>query len=231
MKFDSISITGPKGNNQDAILPPIQVGDCIWCAIADGVGSSSNGGLAAKASIDAVRQLTGQKPMGELFADVHEKLASLVTPDVPAKTLSTTLTVLCICNSTAFVGHVGDTRISHFRGSGVMGRTKDQTEVQKPFDDGVLTTNQEARYPRRNVLLSAMSLGRDYDLHEQQFDLRQGDRVLLTTDGFHNKLMRRKIAQISSENRVFSDFWTALCMAIESESIDDDATCLALEVE
>jgi protein phosphatase len=112
-----------------------------------------------------------------------------------------------------------------------MGRTKDQTELQKLLDDGVLTKNQAARYPRRNVLLSAMSAGRDYDLHEQEFLVQKGDRILLTSDGFHSLLLRGRIAHISSSNPAFEDFWSALEAALAAETLDDDASCLAVEIE
>lgn len=169
--------------------------------------------------------------MAEVFASIRRRLCEIAHKKEPGKSISTTLSVLRICGDQAFVGHVGDTRISHYRGAGVMGRTKDQTEVQKLLDDGVLTKNQAARYPRRNVLLSAMSAGRDYDLHEQQFTVQKGDRILLTSDGFHSKLLRGRIAQLSSSNAKFEDFWMAVEAALSTESVDDDASCLAIEIE
>ena len=231
MKFNSCSIPGPKGDNQDAVLPPFEVGGWTWCAIADGVGSSALGGVAARASLEIVRQVNGDKPMAEVFASVQRKLSEIGSGEAAGKSIATTLSVLRVFRDKAFVGHVGDTRISHYRSSGVMGRTKDQTEVQKLLDDGVLTKNQAARYPRRNVLLSAMSAGRDYDLHEEEFLVQRGDRVLLTSDGFHSKLPRRRIAHISSAHPLFQDFWSAVQIALAAETLDDDASCLAVEIE
>lgn len=229
MKFRVFSIPGPKGENQDAIQPPFEVDGCTWCAIADGVGSAANGGLAARTAIDAVSKASGRETMREVFERARESLISLTTQERSAKSITTTLSILRICGDHAVVGHVGDTRISHYRGAGVMGRTKDQTEVQKLLDDGALTKHQAARYPRRNVLLSALSAGRNFDLHEQEFDILTADRVLLTSDGFHEKLLRGRIAEMSSANPNFDDFWAALVEAISSETLADDASCLALE--
>jgi serine/threonine protein phosphatase PrpC len=232
MKFKYYSIEGPKGENQDAVLPPFQVGECSWCAIADGVGSSAFGGLAARTSVEVVKQAADSGlRMAEVFASVRKRLSEIASEQENAKSISTTLSVLRICGSQAFVGHVGDTRISHYRGSGVMGRSKDQTEVQKLLDDGVLSKNQALRYPRRNVLLSAMSTGREYDLYEQQFTIQKGDRILLTTDGFHGKLRRRRLAELSSSRPNFDDFWNVVQDELSSEKLEDDASCLALEVD
>ena len=231
MIFKSCSVPGPKGNNQDVVLPPFQVDQCTWCAIADGVGSSVFGGLAARTSLEMVRAVSSDVSMSDIFASIRHRLSEIASEQEPGKSISTTLSILRICGEQALVGHVGDTRVSHYRGSGVMGRTKDQTEVQKLLDDGVLTKHQAARYPRRNVLLSAMSGGRDYDLHEQEFTVEKGDRILLTSDGFHSKLLRGRIAQLSSSNPAFEDFWEAIQNDLSSKILDDDASCLALEIE
>lgn len=231
-KHSSISIAGPKGENQDAILQPFQIAGSLWCGIADGVGSSALGGLAARSSLEVVKQIAeGEMPMAELFAKVIRRLSEIAAEQESGKSISTTLSVLRISGVGAFVGHVGDTRISHYRGSGVVARTKDQTEVQKLLDDGVFTKNQARRYPRRNVLLSAMSVGRDYDLHEASFAVQKGDRILLTTDGFHSKLLRGRIAEISSSNPDFDDFWTSIQEALSAETLEDDASCLAIEID
>ncbi|MDX0800681.1 protein phosphatase 2C domain-containing protein [Sinorhizobium meliloti] len=231
MKVRYLSIEGPKGENQDAILQPFRAGDCLWCGIADGVGSSALGGLAARTSLEVISQVADTDTIVDLFAKVSTRLSEIAVEHGNSKSISTTLSVLRICGDQASIGHVGDTRISQYRGSGVMARTKDQTEVQKLLDDGVLTKNQARRYPRRNVLLSAMSGGRDYDLYQASFSVQQGDRILLTTDGFHNKLLRGKIADLSSSHPEFDRFWTSLEDALRAESLDDDASCLALEIE
>lgn len=231
MKFRKLSITGPKGENQDAVLEPFQVGDAMWSGIADGVGSAALGGMAARASLDEVRSMATTETMGELFARVSRKLAALAEVYGSPKSLSTTLSLLRIEGNSARVGHVGDTRITQFRGGGAMTRTKDQTEVQKLLDDGVLTKYQARRYPRRSVLLSAMSAGREYDLHEATFSLEVGDRILLTSDGFHSKLFRPQLARLSVETPDFDVFWRALKDKLSKESLDDDASCLAIEID
>lgn len=232
IRYSNVSIAGPKGENQDAILLPFEVGGAYWCAIADGVGSASLGGLAARKSIEEVKQASEVSvSMQEVFEKVSHALAELAVGRENDRSISTTLSVLKLVDYAGFVGHAGDSRISHYRGSGVVARTKDQTEVQKLLDDGVLSKNQARRYPRRNVLLSAMSAGREYNLYETRFSVQSGDRILLTTDGFHGKLLRGKIADLSSAHPSFDDFWSIILSALTDEKLDDDASCLAVEIE
>ena len=232
MKHRSISFEGPKRSNQDAILEPLQCGSHVWCGVADGVGSTALGGLAAHSSLDEVQRAARE---GESMEVVFSKLADRLNEEARlqqgSKSLSTTLSILRLTEEVATLGHVGDTRICHYRGKGVMLRTKDQTEVQKLLDEGALSRAQARRYPRRNVLLSAMSAGRDYDLFENKFMVQPRDRILLTSDGFHSKLPRGLIAEISGSHRDFDEFWVELIDSIVKHELDDDASCLAIEID
>jgi len=231
IQHKQISIPGPKDNNQDVILTPVSIGNTIWCAIADGVGSSSHGGTAARTSIEIVAESAHKElAIADIFARVKRRLVSLSNESPDSKSISTTLTILKIENGVAMVGHVGDTRITHYRDVGVLTRTKDQTEVQKLLDDGTLTRHQAKRYPRKNVLMSAMSAKHDYILAESSFDVQPNDRILLTTDGFHEALLRRNIAALSAKHNKFDTFWSKLSEQLHSEKPSDDASCLAIEI-
>lgn len=234
MKIESFIIhrDGPKGKSQDAFLDAFEIHGAYWCAIADGVGRSSNGGVAARLSMDTVAAVaSADTTMPAVFSAVAERLSSEAENQPELEKMSTTLSVLCIKGSNFEIGHVGDTRISHLRNGGIMTRTKDQTEVQKLLDEGVLTKHQAKRYPRRNVIISAMSPKRDYDLLQGEFHIEHGDRILLTSDGFHSKLLRGQLAGLSQGNSTFEDFCGALEAEISMLDLEDDATCIALEIK
>ena len=231
LSYRSLSLPGPKGHNQDCILEPTTSGADWWCAIADGVGGSGGGGVASRVCIEAVRSsIADGEVMSNLFRKVGDALLRTATADEENVRMSSTLSVLRISRAAVFVGHVGDTRINHYRGIGVVGRTRDQTEVQKLLDDGVLTKHQARRYPRRNVILSAMSPQKEFTLLENEFSVEKGDRILLTSDGFHELLHRRAIAEISSNCASFDMFFSAIEKQLSELSLNDDATVLALEI-
>ncbi len=231
LSYKSLSLPGPRGLNQDRILEPTTSGTDWWCAIADGVGNSGGGGVASRVCIETVRSsIADGEVMSTLFRSVADALLRTAALDEENVRMSSTLSVLRISRRAAFVGHVGDTRINHYRGVGVVGRTRDQTEVQKLLDDGVLTKHQARRYPRRNVILSAMSPQKEYRLFENEFSVEGGDRILLTSDGFHEQLHRREIAEISSSCASFDAFFSAIEKQISGVSLKDDASLLALEI-
>ena len=231
LRFQFVSLVGPRGDNQDQVLEPIRSGADWWCAIADGVGGSEQGGVASRMCIDAVRQsVEDDLPMRNVFAAVSEYLSENARGRSALRRMSSTLSVLRLSERAAFVGHVGDTRITHYRDSGVMARTRDQTEVQRLLDDGAISRYQARRYPRRNVLLSAMSPYTEYALYENEFAVTNGDRILLTTDGFHNHIQQGRVARMSAHCSSFVEFFQSMRRGLEGIALNDDATCLAVEI-
>ena len=230
--FGAFSIDGPRGDNQDCVLEPVCTGRDWWCAVADGVSGSDDGGRAARACIEAVKGHVGDgTPMTELFRSVRRHLRATAALDTPQPRLATTLSVLRVAEQRAFVGHVGDSRIMHFRDRSANLLTHDQTEVQKLLDAGVLGKYQARGYPRRGILLSAMASRGKYDLFENRCVLQGRDRVLLTTDGLHDSLDLDELLHISAMYESFDAFYASLRAIARSLPLADDTTCLAIEVD
>ncbi len=231
LQFEALTFVGPNGANQDCYLEPLYVHGDWWCAVTDGVGGSDQGGVASRMCIDALRLcLENSKTMSEIFRFISNYLSQNARRLNSNCKMSSTLSILQISENWAVVGHVGDTRITHYSGESVKDRTHDQTEVQKLLDDGVISINQARRYPRRNVILSAMSPSKPYQLFENKFSVKRGDRILLTTDGFHGKLKKNSIVHISKNHQSFSSFFEFIQSEISKTALEDDATCLALEI-
>lgn len=205
-----------------------------FAAIADGVGSSSSPLLAATTVIESCLELLTIRPrtsVQEVFKNARHalELAASSTEGVPS--LKTTLTACLIANDTVHVGHVGDSRIYHLRSNGIITRTKDQTEVQYLIDEGILSKERARSYPRRHVLLSALSSGSEYELFETSFTIKRSDRLLLLTDGMYNVITKKELSDISSTMPSFDDFACSIRNAVEARYRDDDATCLIIEVD
>lgn len=143
---------------------------------------------------------------------------------------STTLSVCLLIGERAIVGHVGDTRIYHLRGAGIQSRTRDQTEVERLIEEGILSPERALRYPRRHVLLSALSGDGDFHLQRSEFDVLVGDRVLLLSDGVYRQVTKREIAGLSEEHRQVPPFVHALKGLLASRGLVDDASALCVEI-
>ena len=144
--------------------------------------------------------------------------------------MGTTLSLVSIHGNLAKLGHVGDSRVYHLRNEGIISRTVDQTEVQELIERGVLSKANARRYSRRNVLLSVLSPDRDYRLLEDSFEIKEGDRLLLITDGVSSKVLAKELRDLSLECDNPKTFCDELLKKIELRNPVDDYTALCLDI-
>jgi protein phosphatase len=172
-----------------------------------------------------------QEPdIARLFGEAQERLKLIASEKPDLADMGTTLSVISISNKIANVGHVGDSRIYHLRSEGIVDRTVDQTEVEQLVQQRVLSKASARRYPRRHVLLSVLSGNRDYELHREQFDIQEGDRLLLLTDGVSSKVLRQEIRDMSRQHSDTKSFCAALADEIEKRMPQDDYSAICLDI-
>lgn len=197
-------------------------------AIADGVGSATFGGEAARLAVDVCRESGIQLSVKDLFAAVDSRISQVAGESVGL--WSTTLSLCVFQHRQAHIGHVGDTRIYHIRGAGLLTRTRDQTEVERLIEEGVLTRERAQRYPRKHVLLSSMNGAGNYHLEEATFALQPGDRILLVSDGFYKQVLKREIVELSVACQDVIVFVDALKDLLMARGVIDDATALCAQI-
>ena len=123
--------------------------------------------------------------------------ATVVNPDLAESTASgTTLTAVRLEGGTARITHVGDARVWLVRDGEVQQLTHDHTLVAALLESGRLTAEEARSHPHRSLLNRALVPGTPVD--ESTFELRAGDRLVLTTDGVHAHLddLERLLAEV-----------------------------------
>jgi protein phosphatase len=231
-KTSSFSCAGRKGKNQDSILiEPLNDGRFL-IAIADGMGGHIGGDIASELALNTVKRELVSHPgtnFSVVFDRVQQAFIQKTKQEPELSKMGTTLTVCIIDKNKAHIAHVGDTRLYHLRNSGILSRTKDQTEVQKLLDDKVLSKARAKKYHRKNILLSVMSAYREYEIQESSFELHNSDRLILFTDGAYSLVSKREVRDLSLENNDIKYFLNSIQSLIESREIKDDYTAVVLE--
>ncbi|MCF6252940.1 MAG: hypothetical protein L3J75_16980 [Methylococcaceae bacterium] len=123
-----------------------------------------------------------------------------------------------------------ETLVYHLRDTGIISITKDQTEVQRLIDDGVLSRKRAANYHRRNILLSAISNYSDYTLFQTEFYILAGDRLVLLSDGSYNLIRKKEIRDLSLQEHNLSNLSNKILNLIESREIRDDYSFVACQI-
>ncbi|WP_082528946.1 MULTISPECIES: PP2C family serine/threonine-protein phosphatase [unclassified Bradyrhizobium] len=227
------SVVGKKIENEDAMLSR-GAQDGTWlAAIADGMGGQAGGRVASTIAVEAVDRAVDKIPrpsISEIFAEAKHQLQRRSEERPELSRMGTTLTLVVIEGTHASVGHVGDTRIYHLRNEGIVARTVDQTEVQELIARGVLSKASARRYSRRNVLLSVLSPASEFQLFQTDFELQEGDRLVLCTDGISSKIFAKELRDLSLECKTAQEFCARLMREVESRDPRDDYSAICIDI-
>jgi protein phosphatase len=181
----------------------ILVGECgLLLAVCDGVGGRKAGEIASALALESlareVQALLCACPRNELFQqaveNVNQRVWREAELDPSLKGMGTTLTASVLCQGTAFLAHVGDSRAYFLRDGRIRQVTRDQSFLGALVESGTLTQEQAAHSPYRNVLLQAIGRKADVEVALDGVDLLTGDVLLLCTDGLWEKVEPTEMA-------------------------------------
>ena len=96
---------------------------------------------------------------------------------------------------------------------------------------GVLTESDARRHPWRNVVTRALSGGEDPDVDITAIDVKQGDRLLLCSDGLSGVVPPERLESIISESTSLDAACQALIDAANAAGGPDNITCELLQVD
>lgn len=231
ISFASQSLPGGKPENEDAcgIEVPADASlstKGIAAAIADGMSGSDAG---KEASVGCVRgflndyfstpdswtvKTSVQKVLTALNTWLHGNGQRLYDSH---KGMVTTLSALVIKSNTAYIFHIGDTRIYHWR----------HGELRQLTHDHRVQINTE-----RSLLSRAMGIDIHLDIDYRQLPVEIGDIFVMLTDGVHEFVTD---ARIKSLLEAHLDSPQAAVDAIVQLAIDnktnDNVTCQILRID
>ncbi len=165
-------------------------------AVADGMGGHAAGEIASHMAVETLFRTyytDATTPGRDLNAALSAAIATANTALIqqaeanPAQAgMGTTLVAALLHGRYLLVANVGDSRAYLFRHRQLTQITHDHSWVAEQLAAGVLTAEESARHPNRNVITH--SLGPDRDPTPDLFHLtvQPGDRLLLCTDGLSN---------------------------------------------
>jgi serine/threonine protein phosphatase PrpC len=161
--------------------------------VADGMGGHEGGKLASTIAAGAVRDGYLNHPdadpylaLQSAFQDGHAAIQEYSRVHPELRGMGTTCTAVTILNNGLSYGHVGDSRLYLIRGYNISRITRDHSQVERLVQDGLITPEEAAVHPQRNVLTAAMGVEpAAADFSETPLPLEPGDVLLMATDGLH----------------------------------------------
>lgn len=185
--------------NEDALAVLPDLG--LW-AVADGMGGHSAGDTASRILVEELASLGISVSAQDQRARVQERIERAhhrILEHAAAGQLGhvgTTVAALLIHGPELSCIWAGDSRIYLWRDGMLTPLTRDHSEVATLVDEGLMTEDEARVSPRRNVILRAVGIGAQPAPSTVSGALRDGDRLLLCTDGLTEHLEDAELAAL-----------------------------------
>jgi protein phosphatase len=208
-------------------------------AVADGVGGMDLGEIA---SATAVKFLTEEFPkatagtmLTTLLPRLIEQANSAVhdctlKPEYGGRKMATTIVSCALRHDQAVVCHVGDSRCYLVRNGEARQITQDHTLVNEQRKMGLLTAQEAAESDSRHILIRSMGPEMFVSPDTNVLTLLAGDILVLCTDGLHDEMSERKIAEIVSQKKEIQQIASELVSRAVEIDGGDNTTAQVIRV-
>jgi serine/threonine protein phosphatase PrpC len=208
MKYETAqcSLLGNRSMNQDRALV-MEAPDAILLALADGMGGHPKGEMAAQILMDNARKafLTSRKPISNprfflsgLMEMSHQQITAFGDQQQPPIEPRTTGVLCLVQEDQAYWAHIGDSRLYIMRDGVIHLRTDDHSYVEHLRQQGIISAAQVHTHKFRNYVTRCLGGNNNRPVAELSgpHDLKEGDVVLLCSDGFWGPLPERPLVEM-----------------------------------
>ena len=192
--------------NEDGCLCNLSRGLFVVC---DGMGGVAGGDVASNLFLQVAEESFSGAPITsteKLHNRVRNSFAhanSLIVKEAREKKLQgmgCTAELFIIHKDNFLIGHVGDSRTYRFRDGTLSRLTTDHSLVQQQFDQGIISREEMAHSPKKNVLLRAVGTQVELTIDILSGTIQHGDFFLLCSDGLHNMVSDEEITAVLAYN-------------------------------
>lgn len=185
--------------NEDNLLSRPDMG--LW-VVADGMGGHAAGDVASQSVVNTLAQLKASSDLADFVDAIEDKLL-LVNHQLRkhgqealgGRTLGTTVVSLFFTDTMGACVWAGDSRAYLFRDGELTRISHDHSAVQEMIDAGMITQEQAAYHPHRNVITRAVGGSENLYPEVRVFTVKADDWYILCSDGFYNELTEDMIAK------------------------------------
>ncbi|MGI9585515.1 MAG: PP2C family protein-serine/threonine phosphatase [Acidimicrobiia bacterium] len=173
--------------NEDSLYPTTSgsSAEAVVLMVADGMGGAVAGEVASRLAVEAASDAapaSSSTPEDRVLA-ANQAVIDATVKDPSTVGMGTTMTLVELDPSgKAHLAHVGDSRAYLLRDGEFTSITTDHTLVHELLELGRITPEEAETHPHRHLITRVLGLG-PIAVDTSTFDLKEGDRLLLCTDG------------------------------------------------
>ncbi|MBR2865156.1 MAG: serine/threonine-protein phosphatase [Elusimicrobiaceae bacterium] len=221
IEFAAVTDIGKiREKNEDNVLISADLGLGV---VADGMGGHSAGEIASSIAVsvlaETIRKInTGALQIPDTFlpklAPTERKIlmaANLANAAIYStaqsseiyKMMGTTLTGVLFDKDCAIAVHVGDSRLYLLRDGKIIQITTDHSLAMEHVRRGLLSKADADKSKIQNVLTRAMGIKKNIEFDLLKFPIKEGDVMVLCSDGLYKGLTEEAIGKILSQDKDF----------------------------
>ena len=193
--------------NEDAFATAADTGLFL---VSDGMGGHQGGGIASQIVADDLSVMieAGLENLKSYSVDsIREYLKRSVTAQSQHlrmeaeegdghKDMGATVVVLLIAADRAYIASAGDSRVYLLREDIFKQVTKDQSTVEELIDAGKIERHEAPDHPSAGEITNYMGMEDEIEPFVKSFEVAQGDRFILCSDGLTDMLDDEAIASL-----------------------------------
>jgi protein phosphatase len=233
-----------RNHNEDnyLILP-----DQNLCCVADGMGGHSSGEIASKIAVDELAEFfrmtasdqdatwpfkmdkTRNYDENRLATGIklaNKSIFDKASSDLKFKGMGTTIVSLHFTNDTAYVGHVGDSRVYFFRQGVLKQVTEDHSLLNDYLKAKKLTPEEIENFPHKNVIVRALGMKEMVQVDVAKVEPQEGDIFLLCSDGLSGMVTDPQMQELLAKTSELEKACSQLIDLANAAGGNDNVTCV-----
>ena len=235
----SLNEQGRRSNNEDSIFPPKNKADGAnrFFVVCDGMGGHENGEVASASVCNSFATFLkdvspndfDEAMFNRALNFAFDELDKIDNESVTIRKMGTTLAFLFLNDKSAFMAHIGDSRIYHIRKNengetSILYKSFDHSLVNELLHAEVITQEEAINHPKRHLITRYMSPNMERrskaTIHVTQ-DIQTGDHFFLCTDGILESLTDNLLLSIIAETENDEAMINAIQALCEKNSSDN----------
>lgn len=206
---------GGRKNNEDANIATVleHKNRLYLFAVADGVGGHAAGEVASMlaiknlgetiksefAAVETISLESMKKLLIKGFRKANEEICSQAKTEERHNMGTTLVAALLNDEGKGVIANIGDSR-AYLIGNKMTRITKDHSYVQELVDRGVITQEEAAVHPEKNIVTKIMGIE---DAEPDFFEIELGDNILLLcSDGLTDALSDEDIREVVISSKI-----------------------------
>jgi PPM family protein phosphatase len=142
--------------------------------------------------------------------------------------MGTTVVAALLCEEILAIAHVGDSRLYLVRDGTIRALTRDHSWVAEQILKGFITEEEAKHSPRRNIVTKALGVGSNVDVELTETQVKNGDILLLCSDGLTRGVHPNDILRILSESEDLPTMSDRLILMANEAGGDDNTTVIVV---